>query len=104
MRDILLKLINEEIDLKTAENMIKSDNILEFDEIAKFDNQRQNRTGFPEAVFSPGKDYEDLLTIIKKYFENQNRDNLIITKLSGELFSKLNTDLEYRVNKACVME
>ncbi len=104
MRDILLKLINEEIDLKTAENMIKSDNILEFDEIAKFDNQRQNRTGFPEAVFSPGKDYEDLLTIIKKYFENKNRDNLIITKLSGERFSKLKTDLEYLVNKACVLE
>ncbi|MBR0270878.1 MAG: nickel pincer cofactor biosynthesis protein LarB [Methanobrevibacter sp.] len=95
MREILERLINEEIDLQTAENMIKSNKILEVDDIAKFDSKRQNRTGFPEAVFSPSKDYEDLLLIIKKYFESDNPQNLIITKLSKERYEKLVSDLAY---------
>lgn len=95
MREILERLINEEIDINTAENLIKSKNILEFDEIAKFDSQRQDRTGFPEAVFAPSKDYEDLLVIIKKYFESENPQNLIITKLSNERHVKLLNDLDF---------
>lgn len=95
MRDILEKLINNEINLEEAENLIKSNNILEFDEIAKIDSHREKRTGFPEAVFSPGKDYDDLLLIIKKYFESDNTQNLIITKLSFKRYDKLQKDLHY---------
>ncbi|MBR0370313.1 MAG: nickel pincer cofactor biosynthesis protein LarB [Methanobrevibacter sp.] len=95
MREILEKLINEEIDIKTAENLIKSQNILEVDEIAKFDSKRQDRTGFPEAVFAPSKDYEDLLLIIKRYFENEIPQNLIITKLSPDRYERLLDDLDF---------
>ena len=95
MREILEKLINEEIDLETAENLIKSQTILELDEVAKFDSNRQNRAGFPEAVFAPSKDYEDLLLIIKKYFESENPKNLIITKLTLKRYEKLLKDLDY---------
>lgn len=95
MREILERLINEEIDISTAENLIKSKNILEFDEIAKFDSQRQERTGFPEAVFAPSKDYGDLVLIIKKYFESENPQNLIITKLSNKRYERLLNDLNF---------
>ncbi|MBR0058033.1 MAG: nickel pincer cofactor biosynthesis protein LarB [Methanobrevibacter sp.] len=95
MREILEKLINEEIDIKTAENLIKSQNILEIDEIAKFDSKRRDRTGFPEAVFAPSKDYEDLLLIIKRYFENEIPQNLIITKLSPDRYERLLDDLDF---------
>ncbi|MBQ9025217.1 MAG: nickel pincer cofactor biosynthesis protein LarB [Methanobrevibacter sp.] len=95
MREILERLIDGEIDLQTAENIIKSDKILEVDDIAKFDSKRQSRTGFPEAVFSPSKDYEDLLLIIKKYFESDNPQNLIITKLSKDRYERLKNDLDY---------
>ena len=95
MREILEKLINEEIDLETAENLIKSQTILELDDVAKFDYNRQNRTGFPEAVFAPSKDYEDLVLIIKKYFENENPQNLIITKLSFKKYERLRDDLNH---------
>ncbi|WP_407414045.1 nickel pincer cofactor biosynthesis protein LarB [Methanobrevibacter sp.] len=95
MREILEKLINEEIDLETAENLIKSQNILELDEVAKLDSNRQIRTGFPEAVFAPSKDYEDLLFIVKRYFESENPQNLIITKLTLKRYEKLLKDLEY---------
>ena len=70
MREILEKLINEEISIEECERLLKADTILEFDEVAKFDKSRSSRTGFPEAVFSPSKDYGDLLLIINNLWQN----------------------------------
>lgn len=92
MKDTLERLVKGELTIGEAENILKSESILEFDEIAKFDIKRSERTGFPEAIFSPSKDYEDLLLIIKKYLEN-NDDDLIITKLSLERYEKILDDL-----------
>ena len=92
MKDILERLINGELNIGEAEKLIKAESVLEFDDIAKFDNKRGKRTGFPEAVFSPSKDYEDLLLIIKKYLEKNNED-LIITKLSSERYEKILEDI-----------
>ena len=92
MKDILERLVQGEIDIREAEQLIKANNILEFDDIAKFDAQRSDRTGFPEAVFSPSKEYEDLITIIRNYLERSNED-LIITKLSQDRYEKIIGDL-----------
>ena len=92
MKDILERLVNGEINIAEAENLLKSQSILEFDNVAKFDIKRSQRTGFPEAVFSPGKDYDDLILIIKKYLES-NDDDLIITKLSHERYERILDDL-----------
>lgn len=92
MKDILEKLVNGELNVEEAENLLKSDSILEMDEIAKFDSKRSERTGFPEAVFSPSKDYEDLLLIINKFLQSNN-DDLIVTKLSDERHEKILNDL-----------
>lgn len=92
MREILERLVGGELNIEEAEKLLKSENILEFDEIAKFDIDRSKRTGFPEAVFSPSKDYDDLLVIIKKFLEN-NDDDLIITKLSKERYERILDDL-----------
>ena len=45
MREILEKLINEEISIEECERLLKADTILEFDEVAKFDKSRSSRTG-----------------------------------------------------------
>ncbi len=92
MREILERLADGELNIEEAEKILKSENILEFDEIAKFDVNRTKRTGFPEAVFSPSKDYEDLLLIITKFLENNDED-LIITKLSKERYERILDDL-----------
>lgn len=92
MKDILERLQSGEIDIVEAEKLLKAENILEFDDIAKFDIQRTERTGFPEAIFSPSKDYEDLIIIIKNYLKNSDED-LIITKLSFERYEKILEDL-----------
>lgn len=92
MKEILKKLVEGEINMQEAESLLKANAILEFDDIAKFDSNRSKRTGFPEAVFSPSKDYEDLLLIIRKYL-NSNDDDLIITKLSQERYERILDDL-----------
>lgn len=92
MKDILERLASGELDVDEAEKLLKANNILEFDDIAKFDIKRSERTGFPEAVFSPSKDYEDLITIIRSYLEKSSQ-NLIITKLSHERYERITEDL-----------
>ena len=92
MKDILERLINGDIDITQAEQLIKANNILEFDEIAKIDINRNKRTGFPEAIFSPSKNYYDLITIIKNYLKNSDED-LIITKLSNERYERIMQEL-----------
>lgn len=92
MKDILERLVRGEIAVEEAENLLKADAILEFDDIAKFDIKRNNRTGFPEAIFAESKDYDDLILIIKRYLENSD-DDLIITKLSLERYENILNDL-----------
>ena len=92
MKDILERLVNGELNVDEAENLIKSNNILEFDDIAKMDINRNDRTGFPEAIFSPSKDYEDLFLIVKGYMETKE-DDLIVTKLSHERYERIIDDL-----------
>ena len=92
MKDILERLVSGELNIAEAENLIRAENILEFDDVAQFDIKRKDRTGFPEAVFSPSKDYEDLILIIRRYLEN-NSDDLIITKLSNERYERILEDL-----------
>lgn len=92
MKDILERLVSGDINIDEAEQLLKADNILEVDDIAKFDIKRNERTGFPEAVFSPSKDYEDLISIIKNFLKSSDED-LIITKLSPERYEKITEEL-----------
>ncbi|WP_406532370.1 nickel pincer cofactor biosynthesis protein LarB [Methanobrevibacter sp.] len=92
MKEILEKLVSGKLDVDEAENLIKANNILEFDDIAKIDIKRNERAGFPEAVFSQSKDYEDLLLIIERYLESGD-DDLILTRLSAERYERILNDL-----------
>lgn len=92
MKDILERLVEGKVSIDEAEKLINSNHILEFDEVAKFDVKRKNRTGFPEAVFAQSKDYDDLLLIIREYMNSDN-DNLIITRLSNERYGNILKDL-----------
>ena len=93
MKDILERLLSGQVNIDEAEKLLKAENILQFDDVAQFDIKRSERTGFPEAVFSPSKDYADLLTIIKNYLKKSDED-LIITKLSNERYERIIRDLD----------
>ncbi|MBX7077190.1 MAG: nickel pincer cofactor biosynthesis protein LarB [Methanobacteriaceae archaeon] len=96
MQETLKNLLDGKITIEECENILKADNIRELDKNVKFDMNREDRTGFPEAVLSDGKDYEDLVSIANNYFDVVKKDSeasLLFTRLSKERFNRLNNDL-----------
>lgn len=104
MREILKDFKQDKITLSECEKKLKANNILELEDLAKFDKTRNSRAGFPEVIYGEGKSYSDLLTIIKNYFKNKNNDDLIITKLSNNRFLKLENDLHYLIEKGNILD
>lgn len=54
---------------------------------AKIDTDRQNRRGFPEAIYCPGKTKDHLKHIAKAFLKN--KQDLLLTKLEKESFADL---------------
>lgn len=103
MKNVLEDFKNGKITLEECEKLIKANNIMEFDDIAKFDSGRTIRSGFPEAIFAESKSYDDLLLIIENYFKKSD-ENLIITRLSSSRFDMLREDLSYLLDKGVVFD
>ncbi|MCQ8904433.1 MAG: nickel pincer cofactor biosynthesis protein LarB [Methanothermobacter sp.] len=64
VRSILEELLRGRISLEEAERAIESAQLSLGDRV-RFDIFREKRTGFPEAVFAPGKSDEDIVNIVK---------------------------------------
>nr|WP_255772344.1 nickel pincer cofactor biosynthesis protein LarB [Methanothermobacter sp. K4] len=64
VRWILSKLLRGEISVEEAERAIESAQLKLGDRV-RFDILREKRTGFPEAVFAPGKSDQDIIDIIR---------------------------------------
>ena len=107
MEEILKSLADGKISIEECETLLKAESIRELDEVAQIDTSRKDRTGFPEAILADSKDYDDLLTIIKRFFEKQKsgndsidlKNNIIITRLSKERYESLKNDLDYLLEK-----
>ena len=107
MKEILKSLAEGEISIEECETLLKAESIRELDDVAQIDTSRKDRTGFPEAILADSKDYDDLLTIIKRFFEKQEsednsielKNNIIITRLSKERYESLEKDLAYLLEK-----
>lgn len=107
MKEILKSLAEGEISIEECETLLKAESIRELDEVAQIDTSRKERTGFPEAILADSKDYDDLLFIIKRFFEKQEsgndslelKNNIIITRLSKERYESLEKDLAYLLEK-----
>ena len=107
MKEILKSLAEGKISIEECETLLKAENIRQLDDVAQIDTSRKDRTGFPEAILADSKDYDDLLTIIKRFFEKQESDsdsielknNIIVTRLSKERFESLKKDLDYLFEK-----
>ena len=107
MKEILKSLAEGKISIEECETLLKAENIRQLDDVAQIDTSRRDRTGFPEAILADSKDYDDLLTIIKRFFEQQESDdnsielknNIIITRLSKERYESLEKDLDYLFEK-----
>jgi NCAIR mutase (PurE)-related protein len=96
MRDILQKLINGEISVKTAEKMLKPLQILELEDFAKIDMCREIRTGVPEAVFAEGKENDEIVKILLKCASN---GRIMVTRLKKERFEDIKDELNPLIDK-----
>ena len=107
MKEILKSLAEGKISIEECETLLKAESIRQLDDVAQIDTSRKDRTGFPEAILADSKDYDDLLTIIKRFFEKQEsgndsidlKNNIIITRLSKERYESLKNDLDYLLEK-----
>ena len=107
MKEILKSLAEGKISIEECETLLKAESIRELDDVAQIDTSRKDRTGFPEAILADSKDYDDLLFIIKRFFEKQDsgsdsielKNNIIITRLSKERYESLEKDLDYLLQK-----
>ena len=107
MKEILKSLAEGKISIEECETLLKAESIRQLDDVAQIDTSRKDRTGFPEAILADSKDYDDLLTIIKRFFEKQEsgndsidlKNNIIITRLSKERYESLERDLDYLLEK-----
>ena len=96
LKETLKNLLDGKITIEECENILKADNIIDMEGLIKFDRDREDRTGFPEAVYSSGKDYEDLIIIANNYFKSvkhNEKSSLLFTRLSKSRFESLNNDL-----------
>ena len=68
IQELLRKVKSDEIDMKTAENLLKK---LPYEELgfAKLDHHRKLRSGFGEVIYCSGKSDEHLLKIFQSFHE-----------------------------------
>lgn len=72
-------------------------------EFAKLDMHRSIRKGFPEVIYAPSKNLEQLISIVKLFL--QRKERIIITKLKSIYFKKISKifpELKYNpIAKIC---
>ncbi|MGB3908432.1 MAG: nickel pincer cofactor biosynthesis protein LarB [Methanomethylovorans sp.] len=80
LRDILLKVKNNETDLNAAESLIRGMGYVPVSDIAKIDVCRSQRTGIMEAILAEGKEPEDVIKIAKAQVDACGR--VLVTRLN----------------------
>jgi NCAIR mutase (PurE)-related protein len=89
-KDDILRVLNDlkdgNVDIDAAYELIKDLPYLSLEHI-KFDIHRNLRRGLPEVVYGEGKRPEDIIKILSAF--EKRKENLIITRLTGEFASRL---------------
>jgi len=101
MRKILQKIINGEITAYDAEKMLKTKQILELEDFAKMDTNREIRTGFPEVVYAEGKDDQEIVKIIMSCADS---GRIIVTRLLNERYETIKNYFTPLIDKGFKIE
>ncbi|MBF8437132.1 nickel pincer cofactor biosynthesis protein LarB [Halanaerobiaceae bacterium Z-7014] len=83
LRELLEKVRSNEVDIETALNSLKD---LPYKDIglARVDNHRSLRNGFPEVIYCEGKSLEEIKAIITEMLKTNN--NILASRASQEIF------------------
>ncbi len=91
LSEILNKFKNNEITLEEAENFIRI-NILEIDNFAQLDLNRQVRTGIPEIVICEDKTIDQIIAIAQNLIDAKGR--AILSRLTNSRFTEISSHLD----------
>jgi len=83
LRELLEKVRSNEVDIETALNSLKD---LPYKDIglARVDNHRSLRNGFPEVIYCERKSLEEIKAIITEMLKSNN--NILASRASQEIF------------------
>ncbi len=100
-KEILEKLVNNEISIEEADRILSSVQIEEVGNIANYDLFRERRTGIPEIIYSETKSPEMVLEIAEKVLTK--KPIVLLSRMKPEhveIIKKLeqNYDLEFGTN------
>jgi len=98
LREIIDKLLKGEIKVEEVEKRIKLNYLAEVENWVKFDLNRELRRDLPEVVLGIGKKREELVKIIKRVLEEDER--IILSKIDEDVYNSLkeildNYDIKY---------
>ncbi|MFW5790132.1 MAG: nickel pincer cofactor biosynthesis protein LarB [Bacillota bacterium] len=90
LKELLEKVKSEEVDIATALKSLKD---LPYKDIgiARIDNHRSLRNGFPEVIYCEGKSLDELKAIITEMLKSNN--NILASRVSQEIYEMVK-DLE----------
>lgn len=91
MKEILQKLVNNEISVEEAEKMLKTSHIDELEDFARLDTSRHLRTGIPEVIFAENKEDEDLIKII---MHCAHLGHVMVTRLTENRYELMKPEIE----------
>ncbi len=91
MKEILEKLLDGKISIEEAEKMLKTYQIDEIEDFAKFDTARHLRTSIPEVIYAENKDDEDLVKIIRHC---SSLGNVMVTRLPADRYELIKPEIE----------
>ncbi len=96
VRDILKALVDSKISMDEAEHLLSLHSIEYVEDLARLDVNRELRRGIPEVVYAEGKDYDDLLRIVKAAVSS--KDKVIISRIKHEHIDQLVEELSHVSN------
>ncbi|HML06372.1 MAG TPA: nickel pincer cofactor biosynthesis protein LarB [Methanobacterium sp.] len=91
MKEILQKLVNNEISVEEAEKMLKTSYIDELEDFARLDTSRHLRTGIPEVIFAENKEDDDLIKIIDHC---AHMGHVMVTRLVKDRYELIKPKIE----------
>ncbi len=92
IRDLLQQVRDKNISTETALEKFKN---LPYEEMgfAKLDHHRQIRQGFPEVIYCPGKEKEQVVEIAKRLVDS--RSTVLATRATEEIYTELRKEFPH---------
>lgn len=95
LRNILIDIKNNKINIDKASNLLISGGFINIDH-TKLDIERSLRTGFPEVVFCESKELSELMDIVTKLLKEDHFS--MLTRLNAEQFKSIEVNYKNYTN------